>query len=141
MEKSTHPRLHTIRESLRKNTNLTNSGVALVSLISILRMHGSTILGSRLHTVLSEHYIELSQLASNIDVQQSVDAFSQVHCRLGHPVRFSSLFSLVSQIRYGQDIHTLPKSKRDNIRRILLVANSIAQQISKQFDTLGLQVL
>jgi hypothetical protein len=123
------------RETLRKNTNLTESGIYWLCLIASLRMHGTTTEGMFFQNTLVNFCLDKAEMAfpeSDLDFKTIVHTFVMEHCQNRKEVRIGKLIELIALLRYGTNHDVLAQGKRDNCRRIALVASHIARQISRK---------
>lgn len=131
-----HPSATKQRESLRKNTNLTESGVYWLCLIASLRLHGTTTEGMYFHNAMVNFYLEKAELAlpeSDLPFKSIIHSFVIEHCQNQNGVPLSKLLDLIALLRYGSSRDNLNQGKRDNCRRIALVASNIAGKISRNY--------
>ena len=132
----THPDAKKERETLRKNTNLTESGIYWICLIAALRMHGTTTEGMFFHSSLVNFYFERAKMSlphNGVGLQSVIHAFITDHCQNFKEVPLGKLLDLIALLRYGCSRNTLSQMQRDNCRRIALIASHIGRHVRKQY--------
>ena len=121
-----------MRETLRKNINITESGVNWMCLIAGLRMHGTSADGVSFHRHMVQYFLDRSEYAipkTIDDVQSLITEFLQTNTQNGTEVRIGQLIQLIARLRYGKRLEQLSLNKKNNCRRIALIASHIGRRL------------